>query len=176
LLPHLRYIFLLCGHIPITCDCEAPFSTATRIFTSRIKSNEQGTAMRARNPVAMLLAVALGLAACQTGMERPNSQAGSNSASTDRCTFDSECMSGNCEFGTCSPFKKLNGCRFDSDCSYGEECRASSCSRKVNGCNVDSDCMSGNCEFGTCSPFKKPNGCTFDSDCTSRSCVAGSCM
>jgi hypothetical protein len=96
-------MFLLCGHILITCDREAPFSTATRIFTSRIKFDEQGAAMRLRNPAAMLLVVALGLAACQTGMQLPNSRAGFNSSSTEKCTFDSECMSGNCEFGTCSP-------------------------------------------------------------------------
>jgi len=131
--------------------------------------------MRLRNPVAMLLAVALGLAACQTGMQRPNSQSGSNSASTDRCTFDSDCMSGNCEFGTCSPFKKLNGCRFDSDCARLEQCLGGSCSKKIGGCDFDSDCSYGEeCRASSCS--RKMNGCNFDSDCTRGSCIAGSCM
>ena len=57
--------------------------------------------MRSRSPVPMLLALALGLAACQTGMQGPNSQASPDSASADRCTFDSDCMSGACVFGSC---------------------------------------------------------------------------
>src|SRR4029077_14751879 len=112
--------------------------------------SEQGTAMRSRNPVAMLLALALSLASCQTGMQSPDSQAGSSPPSTDSCTFDSQCMSGNCEFGKCSPFKKIGACSSDSDCGYGEECRGSSCYRKINARYFDSDCISGSCIFGSC--------------------------
>jgi len=132
-----------------------------------------GAAMRSRNQVAILLAAALGLAACQTGMQPLNSQ--TNPASPDSCTFDSECVSGNCEFGKCSPFMKPNGCRFDSDCARLEQCLGDSCSKKPGACDFDSDCSYGEeCRASTCS--QKLNGCNWDSDCASGSCIAGSCM
>jgi len=139
-----------------------------------IKFSEQGAAMRLRNAVAMLLAVALGLAACE-GMQRPDSQASPNSGATNRCAFDSDCMGGSCEFGTCSPFKRPNACRFDSDCGRLQQCVLGSCSQKFGACNFDSDCSYGEeCRGSSC--WRKMNGCNFNSDCMSGSCIAGSCM
>src|SRR5215813_10431981 len=128
--------------------------------------------MRTATVVAMILAVPLGLAACETITYDPNS-----AASTDSCAFDSQCMSGNCEFGRCSPFSKAGsgGCRFDLDCGRLEECTAGSCSQVIGACDSDSDCSFGEeCTGRHC--WQKMNGCTFDSDCTSGSCMGGSCM
>src|SRR5262252_6885300 len=100
-----------------------------------------GVAVRPGIPVTMLLAAALGLAACQVPC--PNCQSGSSSASPDSCFADSQCMSGNCEAGKCSFFMKPGGCRFDSDCSRLEHCLGGSCTRTIGACDFDSDCSFG---------------------------------
>ena len=48
----------------------------------------------------ILMAIVLASVACQTP------QRTSNSDSNNSCTFDGDCLSGNCEFGTCSAFSK----------------------------------------------------------------------
>jgi hypothetical protein len=129
------------GNDAITCLCNTSFELANDRITSW---RWDGNGCTAYPPELVS-------SPFPTGQSQANTtQAGATPPSTDSCTFDSQCMSGNCEFGKCSPFKKIGACTFDSDCSYGEECRASSCYRKINACYFDSDCISGRCIFGSC--------------------------
>ncbi len=80
-----------------------------------------------------------------------------------KCTFSSDCESGNCSFGKCASRgggKALgNGiaCTFSSDCASGN-CSFGKCAARGGGkqlangvaCTFSSDCASGNCSFGVC--------------------------
>ena len=69
------------------------------------------------------------------------------------CTFNSDCTSGNCQFGHCSPF---------SDSSSSS-------------CTLDTQCGAGSCQMGSCSSFPATSGCAFDAQCPGGSCQMGSC-
>ncbi len=81
-----------------------------------------------------------------------------------KCTFNSDCASGDCSFNVCkskTSNKQLgNGvaCTFNSDCASGDcsfnVCKSKSSSDKQLGtgikCTFNSDCASKDCSFGVC--------------------------
>jgi hypothetical protein len=91
--------------------------------------------------------------------------AGKDLGNGSKCTFNSDCQSGNCSFKVCksktSSKKDLaNGasCTFNSDCESGncsfKVCKSKNSSKKELGngasCTFNSDCQSGNCSFKVC--------------------------
>lgn len=76
--------------------------------------------------IVSALAVGM-LVACVPFWDPASASASASATSTDSCTFDSDCMSRNCSFGSCSPFSKPDSCAFDAQCPGGS-CQFGSCS------------------------------------------------
>ena len=113
-----------------------------------------------RTSVAILLLFLLAVG-CAT---LPAGPTGTVANDPDACSFDSDCLSGNCQFGHCSPFSNSstsNRCTLDSQCGTGS-CQTGTCSPfppsppPAPGCSFDSQCPGGSCQMGSCSPFPPP--------------------
>jgi hypothetical protein len=110
-----------------------------------------------RRSIAGRVIISIGILGSVFGCVPMQQSAQTNSQSEQTCTFDTDCISKNCEFGKCSAFPKPE-------------------TQKT--CAFDAECMSGNCQFGTCSVFPKPETqqtCAFDAQCTSGNCQFGTC-
>lgn len=123
------------------------------------------------------------------------------SACTDgqSCNVNADCVSGNCDSGTCGPAScedgEKNGTESSADCG-------GSCDACANGqaCGSGSDCESGNCEGGfcvastctdssqgedetdvdcggpDCGPCVDGSACAASDDCVSGVCTEGACV
>jgi len=104
--------------------------------------------------IVSALAVGMLVACAPFGWDPASASASASPNSPDSCSFDSECISRNCSFGSCSPFSKPDDCAVDAQCPGGS-CQAGSCSPipASTSCAVDAQCPGGSCQFGSCSPI-----------------------
>ncbi len=100
------------------------------------------------------------------------------------CTAGSQCLTGLCASGTCSPGNAGAPCQSGGDCASGS-CQAGTCgpgsaAGAGGACTSNSGCLSGNCAAGTCQPGGQGTPCNVTSDCQSTPtplvCLGGTCQ
>ena len=97
------------------------------------------------------------------------------------CTTGTNCLSGECSLGRCTPGGADAPCNSGSDCASGE-CTAGACApgNAVGTgapCALGAACLSGSCVNGACEPGGQGKLCVVATDCLSGySCTAGACQ
>ncbi len=100
------------------------------------------------------------------------------------CTMGSQCLTGVCTSGVCSPGNAGAPCQAGSDCLSGTcvegSCGSGSAAGAGAACTSDAGCLSGDCSGGICQPGGQGTPCNTSSDCRSTPtlllCTGGFCQ